>query len=484
MSDKKKESDLKTGALGFPEALATAVGLIIASSVLLTATQGFGVAGGVFAIAIIIAFVIMLCQNTSFAEMAGMLPTSGAVYDYIAAGLGRFWAITGTLAAFLVVHIFAGTAEFLATGLFAQVNFPVLGAIPAWIIGTVIVVIFGIVNYLGIDVFGRVELYMTAFMWGTLMIFSLIGVFKTPVSGIEGFFGVSQIGASFPVILAMVGLAMFLFVGVEYVTPLAPELKDSSRNVTRALFWGVTLVGLAMFLYGAAIARQVPNEVLDPASGLTLFDTPLPIPAFAESIFGNFGRIWLGLAVLLAGCATLNTIIAGLPRILYGMAKDGSFPAMFGKLHPTYKTPVNGIILAVVIPIVVGFTASMMYGDGAIDAIFTLILAAVCAWIFSYILVNISVIMMRQRHPNIERPYKAPFYPIPQIVATVGMLLTLWFIAPPFLTRAQIYIPFAIVIIVCAVMALALTYGMGKNDPWAPVDPNTILEEEGLISGD
>ncbi|MEM8860360.1 MAG: APC family permease [Chloroflexota bacterium] len=483
MSD-KNSSELKKGALGFPEALATAVGLIIASSVLLTATQGFGVAGGVFAISIVIAFVIMMCQNTSFAEMAGIMPTSGAIYDYIAAGLGRFWAITGTLAAFLVVHIFAGSAEALATGLFAQVNFPVLGAIPAWIIGSVIVIIFGVVNFLGIDVFGRVELIMTAFMWGTLMIFSVIGVFKAPVAELDGFFGASQIGASFPVILAMVGLAMFLFVGVEYVTPLAPELKDSSRTVTRALFWGVTLVGIAMFLYGGAIARQVPNEVLDPATGLTMFDTPLPIPAFAESIFGRFGVIWLGIAVLLAGCATLNTIIAGLPRILYGMAKDGSFPAMFAKLHPRYKTPVNGIILAVIIPIVVTFIAYSRFGDGAIDAIFYLILAAVCAWIFSYILVDISVIMLRQSHPNIHRPYKTPFYPLPQIIAIVGMLVTLWNIAPPFLTRAQIYIPFAIVLVICAILALVFTYGLGNSNPWERVDPAEILEEEGIISGD
>lgn len=480
----EKGSELKKGALGFPEALATAVGLIIASSVLLTATQGFGVAGGVFAMAIVIAFVMMLCQNTSFAEMAGILPTSGAVYDYIAVGMGRFWAITGTLAAFLVVHAFAGTAEALATGLFAQVNFPFLGAIPAWIIGSVVVLVFGAVNYFGIDVFGKVELYMTAFMWGTLMIFSVIGVLKAPISGIEGFFGASQIGAELPVVLAMVGLAMFLFVGVEYVTPLAPELRDSSKNITKALFIGVTLVALAMFLYGAAVARQVPNEVLDPASGLTLFDTPLAIPAFADSIMGSFGVFWLGLAVFLAGCATINTIIAGLPRILYGMAKDGSFPAMFGKLHPVYKTPVNGIILAVAIPIVISFISYTLYGDGVIDAIFTLILAAVCAWIFSYILVDISVIMLRRSHPEIHRPYKTPFYPLPQIVAIVGMLITLWNIAPPFLTRADIYVPFAIVMGVCAALALVYTYGVAGTDPWKPVYPALILEEQGLSAGD
>lgn len=56
----------------------------------------------------------------------------------------------------------------------------------------------------------------------------------------------------------MVGLALFLFVGVEYVTPLASELKESSRTIPR-LYLGVTAVAVALFLYGLAVARQVEN---------------------------------------------------------------------------------------------------------------------------------------------------------------------------------------------------------------------------------
>ncbi len=115
---------LEADAVGFPTALATAVGLIIASSVLLTATTGFGVGGWVFAVAILIAYVLMVFQSMSFAEASGIMPLAGSVYDYITAGLGRFLGVTGTLVAYLVVHLFAGTAETAAAGLFAGRHLP------------------------------------------------------------------------------------------------------------------------------------------------------------------------------------------------------------------------------------------------------------------------------------------------------------------------------------------------------------------------
>jgi amino acid transporter len=272
--------------------------------------------------------VLMLCQSASFAEAAGILPTSGAVYDYIAAGLGRFWAITGTLAAYLIVHMFAGTAEVAAIGLFAQVNFEVFAALPAeqsWLIGVALVLVLAVVNILGVDLFGRIELVMTAVMWLTLLIFGLIGLLMAPQSGISGFFGESALGGDLTAVLSMTGLAMFLFVGVEFVTPLSPELRNPSRTIPRAMYLGLAMVALAMFVYGSAIARQVTNEQLP--DGSFLFDTPLPIPLFAEAVLGSFGKFWLGLAVLLAGASTVNTLLAGISRILYGMAKDGSLPA-------------------------------------------------------------------------------------------------------------------------------------------------------------
>jgi amino acid transporter len=461
-------------AIGFPTALATTVGLIIASSVLLTATQGFGVGGGVFALAILIAFVLMVFQTMSFSEASGMMPLAGSVYDYISAGLGRFLGVTGTLMAYLVVHVFAGTAETSAVGLFAAVNFPFLEGLSdanSWIIGVSLLLIFGVVNLLGIRVYGAAEVAMTAAMWGTLTLFGLIGVFRAATVELDGAFGASLVGTDLVAVLSMVGLAMFLFVGVEYVTPLAAELRQPERVIPKAMFIGLTAVAISMFVYGLGILRHVENVELE--EGLFLFDTPLPIPAFGEATLGTFGRWWLAIAVLLAGAATINTFLAGIPRILYGMAKDTAMPPIFAYLHPRFKTPVVGIVVAVAIPAV---HAIIIQGD--IDSIFVLILAAVMAWLFAYILVNVSIMVLRSRRPDLDRPYRTPLYPVPQILASIGMLITMWYIAPPFLTRGEIYLRFFVILAVVAAFAAWQTIFKTKKPLFQPVEPEEFKREE------
>lgn len=467
---------LEAAAIGFPTALATAVGLIIAGSVLLTAQTGFGAGGYIFAWAILIAFILMLAQSASFSEAAGILPTAGSVYDYVAAGMGRFFAITGSLAAYLLVHVFAGVAETATAGVFASFNFGFLEGFQesgSWWIGIALVVILSIVNMVGIRPYASTEIGMTAFMWATLIIFGIGGLLAEKKSSITGFFGESFVGTDITAILTMVGLALFLFVGVEYVTPLASELREASRTIPKAMYIGVTAVALAMFLYGAAVARQVEN--VDLGDGTFILDTPLAIPEFAQAVMGDFGQVWLGIAVLLASAATLNTVIAGVSRIFYGMAKDGTLPKAFGYLHPRYKEPWIGIFLVALIAIV-----GAVILDGDVPSIINLILAAVMAWIFSYVLVNISVMILRARRPDLDRPYKTPLYPLPQIVASVGMLVAAWYIAPPGLTRADIYTPFFIMLGACALYALIWTYGIQKTNPWAPVDPELLKAEEGI----
>jgi amino acid transporter len=468
---------LEQDAVGFPTALATAVGLIIASSVLLTATTGFGVGGGVFAVAILIAYVLMIFQSMSFSEASGMMPLAGSVYDYISAGLGRFLGVTGTLVAYLVVHLFAGTAETAAAGLFASVNFPFLeGLTPenSWVIGVGLLVVFGVINALGIRVYGTVEVALTAVMWVTLVIFGALGVLRAATVSTDGFFGTSLIGTDLTAVLSMVGLAMFLFVGVEFVTPLASELRDPGRSIPRAMFFGLTAVAASMVLYGVGVLRHVENVELEP--GVMMFDTPVPIPIFAETVLGTFGRWWLAVAVLFAAAATINTLLAGIPRILYGMAKDRAFPPVFGWLHPRYKTPWAGIALAVVLP-----AAHAIWIQGDIDSIIVLILAAVCAWLFSYILVNISVIVLRSRRPDLDRPFRTPWFPVPQVLATVGMLITIWYIAPPGIARGDVFLRFFVMLGLVAVFAVWQTLVMTKKPLFEPVEPEVLAREEGQV---
>ncbi len=114
--------------------------------------------------------------------------------------------------------------------------------------------------------------------------------------------------------------------------------------------------------------------MLDAANNVHLLDTPMAIPAFAERVMGHAGQYWLGVGLLLAGCATINTLMAAVPRIIYGMALDGALPRFLTRLHPRFKTPVIAIAIGVAIPCL-----HARYLNGDLDRIVPLILAAVCA---------------------------------------------------------------------------------------------------------
>lgn len=187
-------AQLERGKVGFPTTLASSVGVIMASPVILTVTSGFGIGGDTFALAMLIAFIMMQAQLTTFSEAAAILPTTGSVYDYISCGMGRFFAITGTLSAYLIVHIFAGTAETILSGIMALVNFEHLNTLmesnnSSWMIGVGLVIIFGILNAFGIEAFGKAEVVLTFCMWSTLMIFSIAGLLLPHAVPLEGWFG-------------------------------------------------------------------------------------------------------------------------------------------------------------------------------------------------------------------------------------------------------------------------------------------------------
>ncbi len=77
------------------------------------------------------------------------------------------------------------------------------------------VVIFGLLNAIGVEIFGKVEVVLTFGMWTTLTIFGLCGIFMAPVTHLSGWFGTPLNVSDINGLFGYIGMAMFMFVGLR-----------------------------------------------------------------------------------------------------------------------------------------------------------------------------------------------------------------------------------------------------------------------------
>jgi APA family basic amino acid/polyamine antiporter len=102
----------------------------------------------------------------------------------------------------------------------------------------------------------------------------------------------------------------------------------------------------------------------------------------------------------------------GQSRVFFAMARDGLLPPFFTKLHKTFKTPINGIML-------VGVVAAVLAAFLPITDIAELVNIGTLA---AFIMVSASVLVLRRTRPDIKRPFKTPYLPWVPILAIISAL--------------------------------------------------------------
>ncbi|KAA6159854.1 APC family amino acid permease, partial [Pseudomonas veronii] len=80
--------------------------------------------------------------------------------------------------------------------------------------------------------------------------------------------------------------------------------------------------------------------------------------------------------------------------------------------------------------------------------------------------------------PDLPRAYRSPWFPLPQILSSLGILLGMWFITPPGMNPADIYIPFGVMLAGTAAYALFWTLVVQKVNPFKPASVEEVLTNE------
>lgn len=377
-----------------------------------------GVGGYTFIVAMTIACLLMVLQAITFSELSLMMPRAGSVSSYTEIALGHFPAIVATLSGYIIIQLLAGPAELSIMGIILnQLFFP---AVSPKAISIILLAIFMVLNMLGVDVFANFQILFTMTVTAALCCVGAAGLINEPpaLQHIQ----LTSIGNP----SSLIALAVWLFIGVEFVCPLIEEARNPKRHIPLAMIGGLAMVLVIQTVHAMAAVRFV--------DAAKLANSPTPQLDIAMAVLGKFGYYWIGAMSFFATGSIINVLMAGVPRMLYGMAHAGQVPSIFKYLHPRFQTPWAGIIL-----LAAAMGLQTILAVGTAGNIVTLIVGSSFCWLLSYVIAHIDVIVLRKKYPYLERPFSTPLFPLPQLLGIAGTIYVMLNIFPDPGIKMQAY---------------------------------------------
>ena len=446
------------GRLGLGALFSVSIGVIVAQIGMISLTQGIGIGGWGFVVALIIAFAIAVANAMAYAEMALMMPSAGSLSSYAEAAIGNFPAILLVFAGYVVPAMFGLPAELILADQILTHSVPISLPAHAWPLA--IIAVFAVLNILGTDVFARVQTALSFIVLTFLALTGLVALSGHAYAPLPG--GTSTALASMSqntVILGVVALAFWVFVGSEFVTPLVPEARNANRDLPRAMIGGLIAIFVAQLLFAVGSVFVIPRE--------RLVDSATPHLDYAVATFGPSARIWFAALALIASASLINTVVAAVPRMLAGMAENGQVISLLKRTHPRFGTPVIAILFVAALPMI-----GLVWSGGDVNAILPLMIASSVSWLFAYIMAQISLMVLRRRHPELNRPFRVPGYPFVPLFAIAGMVYVVINSSPTPQMQPQIVKYTGIVLGIFAVLSflwVKLVMKRGLFEPTAPI---------------
>jgi amino acid transporter len=187
---------------------------------------------------------------------------------------------------------------------------------------------------------------------------------------------------------------------------------------------------------------------------------------FTVAVYGPKAKIWFSILAVLASASLLNTVLASVPRMLLGMAHNGQVFPVFKRVHARYQTPVPAILFVAALPLL-----GLAWSRGDADAILPLIIASSITWLLAYMLAQVSLMVLRYRHPAWTRPFRVPCFPMLPMIAVAAMAYVCVNAAPTPQMRPQIAEYTGVVLVLFAVVGATWVRGVMKKRLFDPVTP-------------
>jgi len=369
--------------LGLFQATIYGVGLILGAGIYVLIGEAAGIAGNTVWVSVVLGAIVTAFTGLSYAELASMYPKAAAEYVYIKnAFRNNFLAfIVGWLIIFTAI-VSASTVSLGFGGYFSGFY-----GSPITISAVLLIIALSFVNFYGIRESSWMNVVFTIIEVSGLAFIIYIGFTFTntsPVNYFESPFGVNGI-------FVALALIFFAYIGFENIANIAEETKNPTRVLPRALILSISITGIIYILVSIAAISVLNWQDLGASTA--------PLADVAGRALGSSAQFGLSVIALFATTNTVLIMLVAGSRIIYGMAQQRSLPSSLAKIHARTKTPWIAVFAVMAAAVIFAFVGNIV--TVANITVFTIVI--------TFALVNLSLIWLRYKEPNIERPFKAPF---------------------------------------------------------------------------
>ncbi len=386
--------------------ISTSAGLTFSTACFVAAAQVASyLAGDAAWLAILVAGVLTLLSAAVFSELNGLFPSAAGLRLYMQKAFGEQVSLVISLMYMLVITMVVGTETYV---LGHVLNFAMPAVSPIfWVV--IMLVVATAMNLRGVNIAGMFQDFFTYGLIAALLVFSVLAFSRTgfhvtaplATNGAGGLFNAVAVG-------------VFLFVGFEWVTPLAEEVTHDSL-IPKGMFWAVGILAVVYGLFTTAMTATVPAALRQ-----TLLASPVPHLIFAQAVLGKTGVWWLTLTSLAASITTFNAGLITISRFMYASAREAVLPKWFSQVNLRFATPQNAIVALFAVALVV---SAAVYFSGRY---LTLVLMGSAMESLIYAAGAIAVLVLRRRYPDQARPFRIAGGPvIPIVTALVFAVLAL-----------------------------------------------------------
>lgn len=385
-------------SLGSFDVIALVVGIVIGAGIFRTPSlvaanvdSGLVMLGAWF-----LGGIISLIGALCYAELTTTFPNTGGDYYFLLKAFGKRMAFLFAWARMSVVQTGSiALLAFIFGDYAAQIHS--LGEHSSVIYASIIVILLSGINILGVNMGTAAQKLLTTVEVLGIIIVIVVGFFFLPSN-----FEISGTSTTGPGGLSSLSLAMVFvlltFGGWNEAAYISAELRSGRKHMVKALILSILIITVVYLLINLAYLRGL---------GLTgMAQSNAVAGDLMENAFGEVGLVLIAILVAVSALTSANATIFTGARSNYALGRDFPVFSMLGKWSTTNSGPVNAFLVQ-------GIISLLLISLGLIsrNGFETMIEYTAPVFWFFFLMVGISLFILRKKEPDIERPFRVPLYP-------------------------------------------------------------------------